>query len=135
MNGYGVPMTVAGVGFGQPARWIYSYLGMGDKLQVYGINNHVSMVFNLNFADEVDQKLSILRDMCREGDIAEEDLMELEERLRTVCSNYSGRNTMHQSSAALGLGESLSYSVYRDGRRVERVPDKAHCGRKVVRAY
>ena len=58
MNFSNIPMTIAGVGSGMPTRWTYSEYGR--FLSVYGIQNRISVTFNLASSDDIEQKLIVI---------------------------------------------------------------------------
>ena len=75
-----VPMTPSGVGFGTPTRWTFTQYG--DILSVYGIRNHITMTFNLKSADDIQNKLRVLYELRDANPMLQDDIQELEERLR-----------------------------------------------------
>lgn len=81
-----IPITPSGVGVygvGMPTRWTFSTFG--DFLSVYGIRNHISMLFNIKSAEDIENKMRVLYRMRDDGCLDNDDLQELEERLRTMC--------------------------------------------------
>lgn len=113
-----VPMTPSGVGNNPMTKWIYSEYG--QFLSVYGIYNKISITFNLNSASDIDNKLKNLRKYRDAGYCSNDDVSELEERLRTL-SNFTIRNGTPKSQA--GISESSERgkvdTVYRDGKAVK----------------
>lgn len=117
------PMTIAGVGSGTPVRWIYSTYG--KFLSVYGIKNGISMVFNLTSDYDIRHKLSLLKAQVDVGRCDQDDLAELEERIRTL-SGLEPDNTSEPSddvNKKVQVKESTKAgkvdTVYRDGKPVK----------------
>ena len=96
-----IPMAPAGVGFNStPTKWIYSEYGR--FLSVYGIYNGISVTFNLASADDIKNKLKILYTKRDNGMLSNDDLQELEERLRIMSNvNFYGNGSQDQTKAAL----------------------------------
>lgn len=116
-----IPITPAGVGgYSSPVRW--SYTQQGQYLSVFGINNHISMTFNLKSAMDIDYKLKSLYAMRDRGLLNNDDIQELEERLRTYHDLEMGGNGPHSLA---GIRESAKhkkgkkYVTYKDGIRKE----------------
>ena len=122
-NGFSndTPMYVAGVGGGQPVRWLYT--DFGQFLNVWGKNNNVDITFNLKSQEDIDTKLNILREMVRKGLLAKDDLAELEERVRMLSNFSCGGNGSHTSAATISEAHAkgVKYKVYQDGQLVEKV--------------
>lgn len=117
------PIMLGGVGGGEPVRWIYGQYG--NYLSVYGINNHISMVFNLNSADDIKHKLKELYELRDNNVIDNVDLQELEERLRLYSTLEIGGNAPRskagiQESVAHKKG-SIYYTYDESGQKVEHV--------------
>ena len=118
-----IPITPAGVGFSSsPVRW--SYTQQGQYLSVFGIKNHISLTFNLKSASDIEYKLNTLYGMRDRGLLCNDDISELEERLRTYSDLEIG-GLGPQTTA--GIRESVKrkkgkkYIVYKDGVRKEVV--------------
>lgn len=92
------PMTPSGVGGGMPTRWVWAEYG--KFLNAYGIRNGFNITFNLDSAYDIKQKMAYLYQKRDDGLIADEDLQELEERLRTLSDFVIGGND-NQSGAAI----------------------------------
>jgi hypothetical protein len=125
-----VPTMLAGVGTGQPVRWIYAEYG--NFLNVYGLNNGINMTFNLKSSEDIDCKLQKLRDLRDRGSCCDYDIEELEERLRTYSNPVIGGNGDH-SLTAIREGKKYrkgqKYISYHNGIKTEHV---ARGPRKVV---
>lgn len=116
-----IPITPAGVGsYSSPVRWSYSH--QGQYLSVFGINNHISMTFNLKSASDIDYRLKALYSMRDRGLLCNDDISELEERLRTYHDLEMGDSHPHSLA---GIRESAKhkkgkkYVVYKEGVRKE----------------
>ena len=75
------PVMLGAVGSGKPVRWTYSHYG--NFLNVYGIHNHLNLTFNLDSKEDIENKLNVLHDYRDRGLCPYDDVLELEERLRT----------------------------------------------------
>lgn len=115
------PTLLGGVGGGQPFRWLYSEFD--SFLNVWGKNNGINVTFNLRSKDDIDNKLDMLRQFVLNGSISEDDLYELEERLRTYSNLASGGNGSHTHSAIVSEAHKKGevYKTYQDGKLVEKV--------------
>lgn len=121
--GKDVPMTPSGVGIcGLPTRWTFS--AFGNFLSVYGIRNHVSMTFNLKSVYDIENKMKILYKMRDDGCLDNDDLQELEERLRTL-SDVTIYPSGPRSRVAIEEGKKhkkgQKYYTYTDGKKVEHI--------------
>ena len=125
-----VPMTPSGVGFDSPTRWVYTHYD--GLLNVYGIKNHISMTFNLKSPDDIEKKLEVLYNLRDNNPFINDDIQELEERLRTLCDFEVGG---YGDQTLAGIRESKNYKkgqkyfTYTDGKKVEHI---ARGKRKVV---
>lgn len=123
--GKDVPMTPGGVGVygvGLPTRWTFSTYG--NFMSVYGIRNHVSMIFNLKNVEDIENKMKVLYKMRDDGCLDNDDLQELEERLRTM-SDLSKVGNEDYTRVAIEEGKKhrkgQKYYTYSDGKRVEHI--------------
>lgn len=114
-----IPMTPSGVGFNSsPVRW--SYVQYGQFLNVFGLRNHISITFNLKQAYDIDKKLQSLYDLRDKGVVSNDDISELEERLRM----YNDFEMVGQAPHTLaGIREAAKrrkgqkYVTYHHGKR------------------
>lgn len=79
-----IPIAPSGVGGGGNTRWLYSEYGC--MLSAFHVRSGLSVTFNLSSSDDIDSKLSTLYKKREIGIISNDDISELEERVRTANS-------------------------------------------------
>lgn len=79
-----IPIAPAGVGGGGNTRWLYSEYGC--ILNVFHVRSGIAVTFNLGSADDINCKLNSLYKKRELGIISNDDISELEERVRTANS-------------------------------------------------
>lgn len=109
-----IPITPSGVGGGLSTRWLYSEYG--TILSAFHIVTGMTYTFNLSSKDDIELKLKSLYHKRDLGYISNDDVSELEERLRTANSLTSyGRDI---SNAALSessiVSEGAEAEIYDD---------------------
>ena len=111
-----VPMTLSAVGSGSPVRWTYSTYG--NFLNAYNIRCGINLTFNLSSEDDIKHKLMMLYKTRDCGMCSEDDVSELEERIRTLSNFERGGNNPKTLSgiSEIGVTESRVVTVYRDGK-------------------
>lgn len=124
---------LAGVGDGIKRYWLYTE--HGNFLSAYGIINKLTINFNLSSEEDIYNKFEKLKQYQKDGVCTENEVTELEEKVRTLSNFVLGGNS---TGTNIALGDSISScivpkgveegvkykkdqitTVYRDGKEVK----------------